>query len=65
MPKIEISENQATRFCNGGQLSLDRIKYNNFINGEKYRVYFNKRFLGLGNADTQQNLLKIECLVDR
>ena len=65
MPKIEISEKQATRFCNGGQLSLDRIKYNNFINGEIYRVYYNKRFLGLGNADTQQNLLKIECLVDR
>lgn len=65
MSKIDISEKQATRFCNGGQLSLDRIKYNSFIDGEKYRVYFNKRFLGLGNADTQQNLLKIECLVDR
>lgn len=65
MPKIEISEKQATRFCNGGQLSLDRIKYDVFRDGEIYRVYFKDKFIGLGVAETQQNLLKIECLVDR
>ncbi len=65
MPKIQISEKQATRFCNGGQLSLDRIKYENFDDSNRYRVYFEEKFLGLGFADTKENLLKIECLVDR
>lgn len=64
MPKIQISEKQATRFCNGGQLSLDRIKCENF-DSKTYRVYFGEKFLGLGFADIQENLLKIECLVDR
>lgn len=64
MPQITVSEKQATRFCNGGALSLDRIK-SDFENTVVYRVYFNKRFLGLGRANTNENLLKIECLVDR
>ena len=65
MSKIEISEKQAVRFGNGGQLSLDRIKYDKFNDGDIYRVYFKEKFLGLGVADVAQNLLKIECLVDR
>lgn len=65
MPSVNISEKQAIRFCNGGELSLDRIKYDNFSDNEIYRVYFNNRFLGLGKADTNKQLLKIECLVDR
>ena len=65
LPKISISEKQATRFCNGGQLSLDRIKYTGFENNGIYRVYFENKFLGLGRADLDQNLLKIECLIDR
>lgn len=65
LPQICVSEKQATRFANGGQLSLDRIKYLDFIHNGIYRVYFGQRFLGLGRADTNDNLLKIECLVDR
>lgn len=65
MPSVCISEKQAIRFCNGGELSLDRIKYNNFVNDTIYRVYFDDRFLGLGRADFDKKLLKIECLVDR
>ncbi|MBQ6885476.1 MAG: tRNA pseudouridine(55) synthase TruB [Clostridia bacterium] len=64
MPKIQVSEKQAVRFCNGGQLSLDRIKCENF-DSKTYRVYFGEKFLGLGFADIQENFLKIECLVDR
>lgn len=65
MPKIQVSEKQAVRFCNGGQLDLDRIKYNDFANGLIYRVYSEQKFLGLGIADTDNKILKIECLVDR
>ncbi len=65
MPRISVSEKQATRFCNGGQLSLDRIKAENFVDGTLYRVYYNETFLGLGIANCKENLLKIECLVSR
>ncbi len=65
MSSLNISEKQAIRFCNGGELSLDRIKYDDFKDNEIYRVYFNNRFLGLGRADINKGLLKIECLVDR
>lgn len=63
LPKISVSEKQAIRFCNGGQLSLDRVRYDNFQNDGLYCVYYEDKFLGLGQADTEQNLLKIECLV--
>ncbi len=65
MPKVQISSKQAVRFGNGGQLSLDRIKGNDFADGDIYRVYYGEKFLGLGIADKKENLLKIECLVDR
>lgn len=65
MPKVTVSEKQAVRFCNGGALSLDRIKSDKFIDNTLYRVYFGEKFLGLGLSDTKENLLKIVCLVDR
>lgn len=64
MPKINVSEKQAVRFCNGGELSLDRISGIDFENNKIYRVYSGDRFLGLGLADTNDKVLKIECLVD-
>lgn len=63
MPSICVTEKQAVRFTNGGQLSLDRIKFNGFTNNTVYRVYFDQTFLGLGRADTKNEILKIECLV--
>ena len=65
MSKIMVSEKQAIRFSNGGELSLDRIKYDGFANNGVYRVYFENKFLGLGRADLDKQILKIECLVDR
>ena len=65
MPKITVSEKQAVRFCNGGALSLDRIKSEQFIDTVNYRVYYGEKFLGLGIACTKENLLKIVSLIDR
>ena len=65
MPKITVSEKQAVRFCNGGELSLDRIKASHMCEEKNYRVYFDEKFLGLGFVDINNNCLKIKCLVDR
>lgn len=64
MPQIQISKKQAVRFCNGGTLSLERIKSDGFTDGAHYRVYSGERFLGLGLADAQNGILKIACLTD-
>ena len=65
MPQITVSQKQAVRFCNGGELSLDRVKVSGIYDGKIYRVYFDERFLGLGFVDISNNSLKIQCLVDR
>lgn len=64
MPKISVSEKQAVRFSNGGQLSLDRLKSNNLSNGALYRVYFGEKFLGLGEVNTEKQLLNIACIIE-
>ena len=51
-PAVCESENQATRFKNGNELDLKRIK--NFEKGfEFYRVYYNDEFLGLGEIKNE------------
>lgn len=64
MPQISVTERQAVRFSNGGQLSLDRLKQNDFLNGELYRVYCGDKFLGLGQADIQKECLNIACIIE-
>ncbi len=63
MKKVSITEKQAVRFSNGGQLDLDRLKGEKLEDGELCRVYYNDIFLGLGRADFQKNWLCIGCLV--
>ncbi len=58
-PAVSVSEKQATRFENGGELDLERIK------GEKKdgycRVYSpEKKFLGLGRSSLAEGTLYVE-----
>ncbi len=64
IPTLVVTEKQAVRFSNGGRLSLDRLKLNDYKNQELYRVYNNDRFLGIGQIDIQNQTLNIVCLVD-
>lgn len=64
MPQISVTEKQAVRFSNGGQLSLGRLNQNDFLNGELYRVYCGDKFLGLGQADIQKECLNIACIIE-
>lgn len=65
MPKISVSQKQAVRFCNGGALSLDRLKDANFDDNTICRVYYADKMLGLGLVDKSLQCLKIQCLIDR
>ena len=55
-PKAFVSDGQAHRFINGGDLNLERIKECK-VNG-LYRVYNQETFLGIGRADTAEKNLE-------
>ena len=60
---LTVSEKQAQRFANGGELALDRLHFKaEPQNGEIYRVKCGERFLGLGEVDFSKSALKIKCL---
>ncbi len=62
--EIKITENQATRFTNGGQLSFERLKYDFKTDGELVRVKFGEKFLGIGKAETEKERLGIKCIIN-
>jgi len=62
--KVSVTEKQAVRFTNGGQLDLDRLKENSFIDEEIFKVYFENKFLGLGFVDAEHNQLAIKCVIN-
>ena len=61
-PSVTVSQAQATRFKNGGQLALERLRN---ISGTGYfRVYSpEKFFLGIGEIKEGSNELSIKKLV--
>ena len=61
---VTVTERQAVRFCNGGQLDLDLLKKMNFTEGELVRVKLNDRFLGVGVADLQKNQLAVKSIIN-
>lgn len=62
-PLLFVSEKQALRFSNGGELALERLRFKSQPeNGEIYRVKNGERFLGLGEVDFNKSALKIKCL---
>lgn len=62
--EVFVTEKQAFRFCNGGQLDLERLKTKNFTDGELVRVKLTDEFLGVGIADLSKNQLAIKCIIN-
>lgn len=59
-----VTEKQAIRFCNGGQLGFERLRIGNFFEGELVRVKCNGTLLGIGVADTVNSQLNIKCILN-
>lgn len=64
LSEVKVTEKQAVRFSNGGQLSYERLKMNNFSDGQLVRVKFENQFLGVGVADNQKEQLAIKCVIN-
>lgn len=63
--EIFVTEKQAVRFCNGGQLSFDRlhIPTDSFGENELFRIKHNNIFLGVGVADLENRQIAIKCVI--
>ncbi len=63
--EINVTQKQAIRFCNGGQLSFDRlhIPTDNFYESEMFRIKYNGLFLGVGFADCENKQIAIKCII--
>lgn len=64
LPEIGVTEKQAVRFTNGGQLGFDRLKLSDFSDGALYRVKYNGLLLGIGVADCDLAQIKIKCIIN-
>lgn len=64
--KTVVSDAQAKRFQNGGNLSLQRLPHSlNFKDTEIIKVYTTQTFVGLGKIDKGKNELKIlKCQIN-
>ncbi len=66
LPEVCVTEKQAVRFCNGGQLSLERLKLDHSpYDGQLFRVKIGGRLLGLGFAENEKQQLAIKCVIDK
>ena len=61
---LSVTKNQAVRFCNGGQLSFDRLNVTDFKENELFRIKFKNQFLGIGYADTENKQIAIKCIIN-
>ncbi len=62
--EIEVTEKQALRFSNGGQLDFERLKTSFPQENELLRVKFKDVFLGIGRADLEKRELAIKCVIN-
>ena len=64
LPEIKVTKPQAVRFCNGGQLSFERLNLKDAENEQLFRIKHNNLFLGIGIADTKRNQIAIKCIIN-
>jgi tRNA pseudouridine55 synthase len=65
LPEINITEKQAVRFSNGGQLGFDRLKIGEVYDGELFRVKHGEKLLGIGFADVENQQIGIKCIINQ
>ena len=61
---VSVTEKQAIRFCNGGQLSFERTNIADPKLGEHIRVKYAGLFLGIGFCDIENQQLGIKCIIN-
>ncbi len=65
LKEVFVSEKQALRFSNGGQLGFDRLKVKPSFDGELFRIKYGDLFLGVGYADFEKSQIGIKCVISK
>ena len=65
LPQVNVTEKQAVRFCNGGQLDFDRLKLSDKTDGLLFRVKCGDLFLGIGQNDSLKGQLAVKCVINK
>ena len=63
--EISVTEKQAVRFTNGGQLAFDRLKNADFADGELLRVKYGDTLLGIGVADNEKQWVAVKKIINK
>lgn len=63
--QITVTEKQAIRFTNGGELDITRLKINDPKENEKFRVKFNDLLLGIGFFSKEKNSICISNILNK
>lgn len=63
--QIAVTEKQAVRFTNGGELDIVRLKINDPKENEKFRVKFNDLLLGIGFFSKEKNSICISNILNK
>lgn len=63
LPAVYVTERQALRFINGGELSLNRLSLKNTADGALFRVKFNGMLLGIGICNAEKHQLTVKCVL--
>lgn len=63
--EVSVSEKQAVRFSNGGQLAYERLKNADFSDRELLRIKFGDKFLGIGVAENEKQQIAIKCVINQ
>ncbi len=64
LKEITVTEKQAIRFCNGGQLSFERLNLTDVEDKSLFRVKFKDKLLGIGVADCEKAHIAIKCITN-
>ena len=65
LDEVNVTQKQAVRFSNGGQLSYERLKNADFTQGQLLRVKYNDVLLGVGSADNENSQIAIKCVINQ
>ncbi|MBQ8303484.1 MAG: tRNA pseudouridine(55) synthase TruB [Clostridia bacterium] len=63
--EITVTEKQAVRFTNGGELDIERLKINDPKENEYFRVKFNDLLLGIGFFSKEKNSICISNILNK
>ncbi len=66
LKEVNLSDGQARRFVNGGEISADRVSLTTpLADGEILRVKHGDKLLGLAEYQAKTKLLNIKCVIER